>query len=134
MGLRLQRTWLTDRSTIGELSIDGAFECFTLEDVVREPGVKVPGQTAIPAGRYSIVVTPSQRFHEDLPLLLDVPGFEGIRIHAGNTDRDTEGCILVGRTRSTDFIGESRAALATFLPKLHQGLGAGPCIIVIEAA
>lgn len=83
---------------------EGAFLAHTLEDVVRLTrneddtisGQKIKGKTAIPAGRYEIVITHSNRFKKPLPLLLNVPQFEGIRIHAGNTDADTEGCILVG--------------------------------------
>ena len=75
--------------------LDGRFGVLHLEDVVRQ-GEKVPGQTAIPEGIYTVQITFSNRFKRDLPLLLNVPNFEGIRIHPGNTDADTEGCILVG--------------------------------------
>ena len=115
MRLTLTRKWFTDKSTIGELEVDGKPFCFTLEDAVRT-GPKVPGATAIPAGTYKVIVTMSQRFKRFLPLLLGVPGFEGIRIHAGNTDRDTEGCILVGETRGENFIGQSRAAFNRLFP------------------
>ena len=137
MDLQLTRKWFTDRSTVGELAIDGIFECFTLEDVVREGDivvVKVSGQTAIPADRYQVVITPSPRFQRDLPLLLQVPDFDGIRIHAGNTDQDTEGCILVGCERGDDVIGRSRDALEAFLPKLRAGLAQGPVHITIVNA
>src|SRR5262245_37968577 len=94
--------------------------CVTLEDTVRPAG-KVPGRTAIPAGRYRIVVDWSPRFQQIMPRLLDVPGFEGIRIHTGNKPEDTEGCILVGEdpTTLTDaWIGKSRVAYDKLLPKL----------------
>ena len=103
--LHLKRIQFTALTTIGELWLGDWMECFTLEDCVRK--VKIPKCTAIPAGRYQIVVTPSTRFKRDLPLLLDVPGFEGVRIHPGNTDKDTDGCIMPGRTRGVDFVGES---------------------------
>lgn len=70
-------------------------------------GPKVMHETAIPAGTYKVAVSFSRRFKRDLPILLDVPGFEGIRIHPGNTAEDTSGCILVGTTKSADFIGNS---------------------------
>lgn len=108
-------------STIGRLAIDGIFECWTLEDVVRD-GPKIPGKTAIPAGRYEVVVTFSQRFQRPLPLLLGVPHFTGVRIHPGNTDADTEGCILVGRTKGENFIGESRSAFSLLFLKLQQAV------------
>ena len=90
MELTLTRTDFTNDSTIGELSVNGKFECFTLEDKVRP--VKIKGMTAIPAGAYEVVINFSERFQRPLPLLLNVPNFDGIRIHAGNTAKDTEGC------------------------------------------
>lgn len=125
MNLVLQREVLTDKSTIGKLAIDGQDFCFTLEDVVRPAGVKLYGHTAIGAGRYRVDITPSNRFKRDLPLIKDVPSFEGIRIHAGNTSADTEGCILIGLTKDTDFIGKSQMAMSLFLPRLQAALQDG---------
>lgn len=117
MNLKLRRTTFTSRSTIGELSVDGAFECFTLEDMVRP--VKVPGMTAISEGVYIVSVSFSDRFKRPLPEVHDVPNFTGVRIHPGNTDADTEGCVLVGQTEGTDFIGNSRAAFNKLFPKIQ---------------
>lgn len=130
MKLDLKRKSFTDNSTIGELSIDGAFECFTLEDVVRD-GEKVYGKTAIPAGTYQVVVTHSPRFGKELPLLVDVPGFEGVRIHTGNTATDTEGCILVGNGTETDRITGSRAAFDALFAKIQAALGTQEISITI---
>jgi len=105
---------------MGSLFINGLFECFTLEDIERD--VKIKGRTAIAKGTYEIVVTMSARFAKRLPLLLNVPNFEGVRIHSGNTSEDTEGCILVGQTKSADFIGNSRAAMSVLLPKIEKAL------------
>lgn len=117
MELTLEREPSTVKATIGRLSVDGAFECLTLEDVVRP--VKIAGKTAIPAGRYEVDITFSKRFQRMMPQLLDVPNFAGIRIHAGNTDADTEGCILVGRKKaSDDFISQSRNAFAKLYNQL----------------
>lgn len=100
MEILVQRIAKRDDYTIGRLSIDGKYVCDTLEDKVREPGVKVAGKTAIPAGRYRVIVNVSPKFGRELPRLLDVPGFEGILIHRGNTPEDTAGCILVGENRA----------------------------------
>lgn len=116
--LVLQRGPLAANLTHGTLFLDGLFECYTLEDAVRPAGVKVPGKTAIPAGQYSVEVTFSPRFQALLPLVKDVPGYAGIRIHAGNTERDTEGCILVGKDRTSRQILHSRVALHDLMQKL----------------
>ncbi len=118
MKLYLKRIHKTEHSTIGELYIDGKFQCYTLEDVERE--VKIKNETAIPKGTYKIVITYSNRFKKQLPLLLNVPNFEGIRIHSGNTNHDTEGCILVGQTRSNDFIGSSRNSFNELFKKIKN--------------
>lgn len=116
MELLIKRTDYSEESTIGELSVDSQFECYTLEDKVRP--VKIAGKTAIPAGRYEIVINQSQRFGRLLPLFLNVPNFEGVRIHPGNTAADTEGCILVGRTKKDNSIGESRSAFDALFQKM----------------
>jgi hypothetical protein len=118
MVIKIKRLHKTDNSTIGELTIDGKFECYTLED--KERDVKIKCETAIPKGTYKVIINQSNRFKKLLPLLLDVPNFEGVRIHPGNTNHDTEGCILVGRTRSKDFIGQSRKAFATLFAKMKE--------------
>jgi hypothetical protein len=134
MKLRLERTWCGAVCTIGTLSIDGAFECFTLEDVVRErdgepvEAWKIYGETAIPRGRYPVTITYSNRFKRDLPLVDRVPGFAGIRIHPGNTHEDTEGCILVGRAKGPDRVLESRAAFLDLYDKLDQALARGEAV------
>ena len=123
MELKLVRNPSTEQCTIGVLSINGEFFCDTLEDVVRE--VKIPGETAIPAGRYKIEITESARFKRKLPILLDVPGFTGIRIHPGNTDADTEGCVLVGQWQKGDSIINSRVTFNTLIAHLELALEAG---------
>jgi len=109
MNLTLRRKWLTDQSTIGELYIDGVFFSYTLEDVLRPNGEKIKHETAIPAGRYEVIMGWSNRFQKVMPRLQRVPMFEGILIHAGNTKDDTSGCILVGKMRGDNRITESRS-------------------------
>lgn len=116
MILELKRKIFTDDSTIGELSIDGVFFCYTLEDKVRD--AKIYGITAIPYGKYEMIVSFSNRFKQYMPLLLKVPEFEGIRIHAGNKSADTEGCILVGSSKSLNFIGKSRVTYRSLFAKI----------------
>jgi len=130
MKLLLKRLHKTDKSTIGELSIDGKFECYTLEDVERKE--KIFGKTAIPKGTYQVVMTMSNRFKKMMPLLLNVEGFTGVRIHSGNDATQTEGCLLLGTTRGQDFIGGSRDAIAKFYPKLQAALKIGKVTITIE--
>jgi hypothetical protein len=121
--------------TIGRLSINGVAQCWTLEDEVRAPGVKVLGKTAIPAGSYGVRVTHSPRFNTRLPLLLAVPGFEGVRIHPGNTADDTDGCILVGQDKGRAAILRSRAAFAPLLARIEAAQLAGePVTLRIEDA
>lgn len=112
----------SDKTTIGHLYVDGIFECYTLEDIERKE--KVYGKTAIPTGTYKVTINWSPRFKRPMPLLLQVPGFEGVRIHPGNTEVDTEGCILVGRKAEKDRILESRLAFDALFKKLETALNA----------
>ena len=122
MKLKVIRKELTDISTIGELSVNGVFECFTLEDKVRDfkadGSGKVYGKTAIPKGNYEVVLTYSNRFKQVMPLLLNVPYFEGIRIHPGNKNEDTHGCLLVGNDKSKDLISNSKVAYQKLLARI----------------
>ena len=129
MEIQVIRKAFTDRSTIGDMYLDGNFECYTLEDAVRP--VKIKGITAIPAGSYEIALTFSERFQRPLPLLMSVPNFDGIRIHAGNTERDTEGCILVGKTKDRDAVGASKAAFELLFDKIQAALHQGKIFIHI---
>lgn len=111
--------------TIGRLFINGEDTCYTLEDVVRADGVKVYGETAIPEGTYKVIVNFSNRFQCLMPELLEVPNFEGIRIHPGNTDKDTHGCILLGSNSTGSSITESRKAFEPVFLKIKSAFDAG---------
>jgi hypothetical protein len=125
MELDLKRVQLDDDVTIGSLEVDGVWECWTLEDTVRADGVKIAGETAIPSGRYTVDITMSPRFKVELPLLVNVDGFVGVRIHPGNSAQDTEGCILVGQDRQAKSIGHSRAAFNRLMTKLSAAKSRG---------
>ena len=114
MELLLKRIYKGDKYTIGKLYIDGEWFCDTIEDVVRslpkdcpytskgkncECKEKVYGKTAIPAGTYKVILSYSNRFKRILPELLNVPHFLGIRIHRGNTEQDSAGCIILGENK-----------------------------------
>jgi hypothetical protein len=79
-----------------------------------------------------VVINWSARFQKPLPLLLNVPNFSGARIHSGNTDADTEGCVLVGRVRGRDFIGESRKAFAALFAKMKKAAASEKIWITIN--
>ena len=120
MELLIKRTRFRDTITSGQLYVDGAYFCFTLEDKVREvPNQpvetwKVWGETAIPYGLYRLTLENSPRFGPDTITLNNVPGFSKIRIHAGNTHMDTEGCIIVGYKVREDGVilpGSTRTCL-----------------------
>lgn len=121
MKLKLVRFEFGDNYTVGHLFIDDVQFCFTLEDKVRD--IKVQGQTAIPGGTYEVIVDLSARFNRPMPHILNVTGFDGIRIHSGNTDKDTEGCILLGTTWTQgDWVGGSKDAFNKFYGILQSAI------------
>jgi hypothetical protein len=120
MKIELERRALRETYTIGRLYIDGSGFCDTLEDKVRPEGVKVYGETAIPAGTYKVLLTHSARFNRVLPLLVDVPMFSGIRIHPGNVAADTHGCILVGVNDVKGRISRSRETFNRLFKELQK--------------
>ena len=121
--MTLFRTNFTDVSTIGEISFDEEFFCFSLEDTARKH--KIHGKTAIPPGRYEIIINHSEKFGKDMPLLLDVPGFEGVRIHSGNVPDQTDGCIFVGLKKGNNAIYDSRLAYQRIFGELEARLKRG---------
>lgn len=129
MKLTLQRFEFTDVSTIGDLFVGDEGFCVTLEDKDRHlednPDAKLWGRTAIPRGRYKIVIDYSNRFQRELPRLLDVPGFEGIRIHPGNSHENTEGCILVGANWRKDWVTDSRNTFNKLFEKMEAAYDKG---------
>lgn len=130
MKLLLRRIAKRDTYTIGRLYIDGKYFCDTLEDTDRNltsemdeeyiRQQKVYGKTAIPSGVYQVEITYSPKFKKQMPLVKDVKGFQGIRIHSGNTDEDTEGCILVGKNTKVGMVTDSRKTYNALFTRLSQ--------------
>lgn len=128
MRLELKRIAKRPTYTIGRLYIDGQYFCDTCEDCDRGlrddmpldyiKHAKVYGITAIPTGTYKVSITYSQKFKKNLPLIHNVKGFEGIRIHSGNTADDSLGCVLVGENKAVGKVLNSRATMDRLMPIL----------------
>lgn len=120
--LLLVRIFKGEKYTIGKLYVDGKYFCDTLEDKVRDLPIekKVMHETAIPDGKYEVRITYSPKFKRNLPLLLGVPYFTGIRIHRGNTPGNTSGCILVGENKVKGMVMNS-THYEEYLVKLLSG-------------
>lgn len=147
MEISVKRGPSVQGATIGELSVDGVPECLTLEDEVRQVGNgtgwthaenwvqswKIQNVTAIPRGRYRVIITFSEHFGCSLPRLLNVPGFTFVRIHWGNKAADTDGCLLVGQTKEGNLIYKSRDAFKALFPKIQAAIKAGQEVWVTVA-
>ena len=103
---KLCRIFHNDTYTIGKLYENGVYQCDVIEDVERD--IKIADKTAIPKGTYKVIVNQSNRFKRLLPLLIDVPGFDGIRIHNGINETSTSGCIIVGENKIKGQVTNSR--------------------------
>lgn len=133
MKITLQRQPSVGGATIGRVSIDGTFVCFSLEDEIRErvgepvANWKIRGATAIPSGEYRVTLEHSPRFGPETLTINGVPGFVGVRIHGGNTSEDTEGCPLLGlRVTATSIVGgTSRPAVTMVQQKVRAALSSG---------
>ena len=141
MKLTLKRIALRSTYTIGRLYVDGNYFCDTLEDTVRDLNKngkfdngekKVYAKTAIPYGTYDIKWTYSPRFKKYTPQLMNVPSFSGIRIHAGNSSTDTEGCLLLGQNKKVGMVLNSRAAINKFYPMIKEACSKGKVTIEIK--
>lgn len=135
MEITVKRKFKGNNYTIGSLYIDGKYFCDTLEDIDRGltdnmtdsyiSTVKVVDQTAIPTGSYKVTITYSNRFQKLLPLINNVKGFSGIRIHSGNTKEDTSGCILVGFNTEKGKVVNSRVTFNKLFNILQDTLNNG---------
>ena len=130
--MKLKLVRIANRPTycIGKLYIDGEYFCDTIEDTdrglddsmsVKEIlSKKVKAKTAIPTGTYPIEITYSPKYKRMMPLLLGVKGYNGIRIHSGNTSKDTEGCLLVGKNTKVGMVTDSRNTYQKLYAKLYN--------------
>lgn len=141
MKLTLKRIALRPTYTIGKLYIDDVYFCDTIEDTVRDINKngkfdngekKIHSKTAIPYGTYEIKWTYSPRFKKYTPQLMNVPSFEGIRIHAGNTSADTEGCLILGKNKQVGKVLNSRDTINKFYPIIKEACSNGKVTIEIK--
>lgn len=118
----LNRVDFTDKSTIGDIYIDSAWQCFAMEPTCRH----IPGTIlAMPIGKYEVVMYDSPHFKMRVPLLLAVPGHDHIEIHPGNCPSDTHDCILPGRGKDVDWVSDSRTAWTDLVGKIEAKLAQG---------
>lgn len=141
MNIQLKRIAKKETYTIGKLYIDGVYFCDTIED--KDRGLnqtmsindikkkKIYGKTAIPTGTYKIVIDYSNRFKKNMAHILNVPGYEGVRIHIGNSAKDTLGCIIVGKNKIVGKVIESRNTYNQLFPILQKAFKEGEIKITI---
>lgn len=142
MTIRIDRQWKKAEYTISKVYINGRYYgCNALEDTDR--GLlqamqiaeirkrKIKGKTAIPRGYYDVKVTWSEKYQRNMPLVVDVPGFSGIRLHSGNSAKDTEGCILFGKNDKVGWISDSRYWTDKIYRLINTALAKGEKITLI---
>ena len=139
MEMQVRRRWAEGDATIGELafSINGERWCYTLEDVVRGTSeniaaVKIPNRTAIPAGRYQVVMAFSPHFQRELPHLVAVPSFTYVMLHGGNVAADTDGCILCGMAKGAGRISNCAPAVDGIIEQVVLAKAIGQCWVTVE--
>lgn len=130
MKLQLRRLYRKPEYTIGKLYIDGVYFCDTIEDVDRGltqkmplkeiQAIKVMHETAIPYGVYKVRLSMSPRFRKVLPEIMNVPGFTGVRAHAGNTQYDSSGCLILGKNTVKGKVTNSRYYVSEFIKILEK--------------
>lgn len=146
MIIELNTIFKGDKYTISKLYIDGKYYCDTIEDAVRDLPLECPytsrgqscrcnekiySETAIPAGTYKVIVTMSNKFGRELPLLADVPHFLGIRIHRGNTSKDSSGCIIVGENKVKGTVINSTKYEIDITKKIKEAIANGENVEII---
>ena len=140
MELKLERKYRNNNYCIDKLYINGKYFSDVLEDPDRGltdnmsleeiKKIKIKGNTCIPYGTYNITITYSPRFKKNLPLLNNVKGFDGIRIHSGNTPQDTEGCLLPGFNKVKGQVIDSRVTTDKLIAQIQQALNKGEKVTI----
>ena len=140
MELRLERKYRNNNYCIDKLYINGKYFSDVLEDPDRGltdtmsleeiKKIKIKGNTCIPYGTYNITITYSPRFKKNLPLLNNVKGFDGIRIHSGNKPQDTEGCLLPGFNKVKGQVIDSRVTTDKLISQIQQALNKGEKVTI----
>ena len=140
MELRLERKYRNNNYCIDKLYINGKYFSDVLEDPDRGltdtmsleeiKKIKIKGNTCIPYGTYNITITYSPRFKKNLPLLNNVKGFDGIRIHSGNTPQDTEGCLLLGLNKVKGRVVDSKVTVNKFIDIVQEALNKGEKVTI----
>ena len=140
MELKLERKYRSNNYCIDKLYINGKYFSDALEDPDRGltdtmsleeiKKIKIKGNTCIPYGTYNVTITYSPRFKKNLPLLNNVKGFDGIRIHSGNTPQDTEGCLLLGFNKVKGQVIDSRVTTDKLIAQIQQALNKGEKVTI----
>ena len=140
MELRLERKYRNNNYCIDKLYINGKYFSDVLEDPDRGltdtmsleeiKKIKIKGNTCIPYGTYNITITYSPRFKKNLPLINNVKGFDGIRIHSGNTPQDTEGCLLLGLNKVKGRVVDSKVTVNKFIDIVQEALNKGEKVTI----
>ena len=140
MELLLKRHTFKPTYTIGKLFLNSKYFCDVIEDTVRDLNMdgdlddcgegKVYGKTAIPYGRYEVKLTMSNRFNKVLPILIGVKGFESIRIHSGNTEQDSLGCLIVGENKEVGKVLNSRVTMDKLMKEFESHKMEKHCITI----
>ena len=140
MELRLERKYRSNNYCIDKLYINGKYFSDALEDPDRGltdsmsleeiKKIKIKGNTCIPYGTYNVTITYSPRFKKNLPLINNVKGFDGIRIHSGNTPQDTEGCLLLGLNKVKGRVVDSKVTVNKFIDIVQEALNKGEKVTI----
>lgn len=141
MEILIDGKWKKPGYTISRVYVNGEYQGYNaLEDPDRGldskmplseiSKVKIKGNTRIPHGRYRVIFTYSPKFNKDMPLLVGVPGYEGVRIHPGNSNKDTEGCILIGRNDKVGWISESKKYTGILIDKIKAAINKGEIVYI----